>query len=588
MPPLTPALVAQLAPLAREAAAAPHGQRGALVRAAAEQLGMSVATVHRHLHAVSVRAPRKRRDDAGRVYLALQEAEVIAAWFARQQNALGKRGAGLADCLMDLRRSGLVRAEWVNPATGEVRPLSTSAVMRALRHYKLHPDQLAQPTLAVAQKSPHPNHTWQLDASLCTLFYLADDGSAPMPERVFYKNRLDNFAKVARQRVTRFVACDHTSGALRVRYFLGGESEANWLEFILWAFQKHGGDPIHGVPWQVMVDPGSGLTAGIKNMLERLLVRVITNAPGNPRAKGAVESAQRIWERGFERQFHAHRPEGLADLNERAQVYARWLNSEKEHSRHGASRLQKWQEITPGQLRAAPPLDLCRQLLTARPVQALVDVYGRVKFGGADRRWRVSHVPGATPGTKISVTFNPYNDAEIFAVTIGQDGHELLLACPLVELDAHGFAQDAREIGTGYRALADTEQDKARKTVERIATGANTPAEAARAARDPKREVLGGQLRFGYLKDDLDAQPARVPRATTPLQAPALRGAEPPAPRVLSRFEAARVLAERGLDMTAQRHEQIRQWPPQGAPESELDSLAHRRDARPPLRLASG
>ena len=84
-------------------------------------------------------------------------------------------------------------------STGEVVPLSASAVAAALRRYGLHPEQLRRPSVAVQQVSLHPNHTWQMDASTCVLFYLDDQGAAEMPESVFYKNKLENFQKVAKQ-----------------------------------------------------------------------------------------------------------------------------------------------------------------------------------------------------------------------------------------------------------------------------------------------------------------------------------------------------------------------------------------------------
>ena len=55
-------------------------------------------------------------------------------------------------------------------------------VARALRGYGLHPEQLRRLPAAQQQSTPHPNHTWQMDASVCTLFYLDDDdGTRDMP-----------------------------------------------------------------------------------------------------------------------------------------------------------------------------------------------------------------------------------------------------------------------------------------------------------------------------------------------------------------------------------------------------------------------
>ena len=328
-------MVEELVDVARAAHAAPHGGKAAVYDAAAERLGVSRATLLRRLHSVAVRPQRKRRADAGQFALPRPEAEVLSAYLQQHFRGNGKRSINMDKALEDLRANGLISATRIDTDTGEVLALSASAVARALRGYGLHPEQLRRLPAAQQQSTPHPNHTWQMDASVCTLFYLDDDGTRDMPANVFYKNKPENFERVARKRVTRFVITDHTSGALKVRYFLGGESEANFAEFFLWAMDKQGGNPMHGVPLQLMVDPGSGMAGAFKNLVRRLRSKLIVNAPGNPRAKGQVENAQNLVEMGFESQFRAHRPAGLAELNARAQVWADRFNARVATARRG-------------------------------------------------------------------------------------------------------------------------------------------------------------------------------------------------------------------------------------------------------------
>jgi hypothetical protein len=71
-----------------------------------------------------------------------------------------------------LRDNGLIVSGRLDETTGEIVPLSASAIIRALRQYRLHPDQLRAPAPAVQLASRHPNHVWQLDASICVLYYL--------------------------------------------------------------------------------------------------------------------------------------------------------------------------------------------------------------------------------------------------------------------------------------------------------------------------------------------------------------------------------------------------------------------------------
>src|SRR2546427_5814001 len=42
---------------------------------------------------------------------------------------------------------------------------------------------------AARLSSPHPNHLWQIDASVSRQFYLADDGTRVMDKREFYRGR---------------------------------------------------------------------------------------------------------------------------------------------------------------------------------------------------------------------------------------------------------------------------------------------------------------------------------------------------------------------------------------------------------------
>lgn len=586
---LPPAMVEELVTVARAAHAAPRGGKEAVYAAAAQRLGLSRATLLRHLHSVAVRPQRKRRADSGQFELPRPEAETLSAYLQQHYRGNGKRSINLGQGVDDLRANGLIRATRLDADTGELVPLSPGAIARALRGYGLHPEQLRRLPPAQQQSTPHPNHTWQMDASVCTLFYLDDDGARDMPANVFYKNKPENFERVARQRVTRFVITDHTSGAIKVRYALGGESVANFAEFFLWAIGKHGRLPMHGVPLQLMVDPGSGMAGAFKNLVRRLRIKLIVNAPGNPRAKGQVENAQNLVEMGFESQFRAHRPASLAELNARAQVWQDHFNATATHSRHGKTRDMAWMAITREQLRIAPSLELCRQLLTAADQPCKVNTFLQVQFGGGKRFWDVRSVPGVMPGEKLAITFNAYNDREVFAVLTGADGEEVLHPCPLVEQDANGFTVGAPVIGGGYVALPDTVADTARKRTELLATGAPTQEKARQVRKQRDHEVFNGAVRFDHLQREVEAQAPFLPRrgeALVPtVQAPVIEAA----PRLLTHFEAATELAKRlGTPLAATQMALIRQLHPEGVPENQLDALQQRLTVRAGLRVVAG
>lgn len=590
---LTPAQIEILSQVARDATCAQSNGKGAIYASACAQLGgISLATLHRYLNQVAVRSPRKQRCDSGVFALGRHEAEIISAYLMKHYRGNGKKGITLGTALRDLRANHMVRAEVIDATTGAITLLSESAVLKALKGYGLHWQQvlMADRPMAVAQSTPHPNHTWQIDASVCTLFYLDDDGTSPMPANVFYKNKPENFERVAKQRVTRFVITDHNSGAIKVRYFLGGESVANYAEFFLWALQRQPGytDPFHGVPLQLMADPGSGLAGAFKNLVRRLGINLIINKAGNPAAKGQVENAQNLVEMGFEHQFRAHRPANLADLNERAQVWACNFNSTAVLGRHGKTRFMKWMEITAEQLRTAPGMDLCRELLTGAEKDCLVDQYGRVQFGGGGRKWDVRSVPGVAVGQKLPITFSAYNEREVFCVFKDADGREVLHPCPLVEMDEHGFASDARVIGSGYKALPDTAADTNRKQALLLTTGTTTLKDAEKAQKQKGFEVFNGAVRFDYLRLENAAQVPFVPKASVPLDVSTVTTSTPKAMRILTQFEAAQALRAMGLVLTPELVATLKTLHPDGVPEDQLDALKDRLTVRRGLRVVNG
>ncbi len=93
---------------------------------------------------------------------------------ARGTRKNGKRLYSIADAVETLRSNGFITAGRTDEATGEFFPLSEDTISRALRNYGLHPEQLDAPAPSSEMASLHPNHVWEIDASLCTLYYLSN------------------------------------------------------------------------------------------------------------------------------------------------------------------------------------------------------------------------------------------------------------------------------------------------------------------------------------------------------------------------------------------------------------------------------
>jgi hypothetical protein len=587
---LNPVTVTRLVQLRQALADAPHGTRASLYQAACAELGVSLPTLHRHLSKVTVKTPRKTRSDAGEVSLSRKEAAIISALLMSSHRKTGKRLMSIGQAVEILRANGEVRAEALDGATGELRPLSDSAIARSLRAYSLHPDQLNRATPAVELKSLHPNHVWQIDASLCVLYYLnartaAESGLQVMERDKFYKNKPGNLKRIEADRVWSYETTDHNSGAIALNYVMGAESGTNLADSFMAAIQKREGDPMHGVPFILMMDMGSANTSGLfANLARRLQVKLIAHAPGNARATGQVEKARDLIETSFESGLRLRPVADLDELNAQAQRWARWFNGNKLHSRHGKTRFDQWLTITAEQLRIAPSLEVCRELLNHTPEQRKVSQTLTVSFKGAE--YDVRQVPGVMVGEKLHIAINPYQADSAVVVETAADGSELLHTAPLVARNADGFREDANVIGEDWGRPADTQLDTNRKEVERLIYGAQTD-EQAEAARKAKALPFGGRIDPGKV---IDRAPERtwLDRRGADLVVNATSASTPVPIKVLTHFEAARALVDLGVAMSPELLATLKSLHADGVPEDQLEALAARLTVRAGLRVVAG
>ena len=98
-------------------------------------------------------APRKRRSDAGQRALTLDEAKLISAALMETTRKNGKRLYSVADAVETLRANGMIRAEYLDTATGELR------WRRALKFI-----------MRTATRWRHYRNIWQIPATISTVF----------------------------------------------------------------------------------------------------------------------------------------------------------------------------------------------------------------------------------------------------------------------------------------------------------------------------------------------------------------------------------------------------------------------------------
>ncbi|HCR2154530.1 TPA: integrase [Escherichia coli] len=578
---MNPALTQRLVSIAAAADAAGHGEKEAVYQAACEELQMSRATLLKKLKGVRMSKPRKQRSDNGKTTLTHDEMLTISgAWLASPRPGNGKKGYSLEDIVDGLRDNNLIIAGRTDTGTGEFFPLSIDAISRALRQHRMHPDQLRAPAPALELASLHPNHVWQLDASICVLYYLknpakktkGDTGLRVMSAAEFNKNKPRNLDRIVNDRVWSFEITDHTTGWIYVEYRFGGESAVNFLEVMINAMQERGSaDVLHGVPKILFTDPGSALvSASLLNMCRAMGIRTIQHKAHNARATGSVEKARDIIERKFEGGLRFVRVDNIDELNRLAQRWRMKFNRTAIHSRHSMSRTDAWLRITEAQLVKAPAPEVCKELAISAPEERTVTGKLRVPFRG--KEYDVSDVPGVFVGDKVLVARNPWSDEEARVVTINDEGFESFHVIHAIQKDElWQYSASAPVIGEEYRQLPETVTQTNRDEVEQH-TYSTASREETDAAKKDKALPFGGRFN-PYLDIERDDHPAYMPKRG---QASDVRG-----PRIeqrpMTHVEAAKALREKfsanGHTWTPEHYRQLAAQYPDGVPEAMLDEV---------------
>lgn len=588
----------------RQSETLPHGQRQGPFHAVAEELGVSYQTVMRWRKDVAGTASRKRRSDSGQISLPREEAQFVSAHLMESHRRNGKRIASVEQAVKVMRSNGKIRAEALDTKTGELKPLSISAINRALRTYGLHPDQLNRPAPAISLASLHPNHVWQIDPSLCVLYYLKrspdarKNGLQVMERKEFYKNKPANVARIENDRVWRYVITDHTSGHVYAEYVLGAESGENLCTVFINAMLPRDGEPVHGVPFMVMVDPGSANTGAVfKNLCKALRVRVLVNEPGSPRGKGQVEKGNDQVEKSFESGLKFVVVNSLEELNAAAAKWRKWFNGTSIHTRHGKTRYAAWMAITADQLQLAPEREVMRELARSEPESRLVNDKLQVSYKGS--KYDVSSVPGIQNGNTVWVCRNPWRKEAAQVVTVDAEGRDIYYVIEPVGVGEFGFDANAVTIGERYKRHADTPAQTAAKEIEKLLMGTDTLEEAA-AARKAKKLPFGGTIDpWKHMDDALENAPAYLPRRGTELETAlpgivANRSMDVPAALAVESVRlnpvqlAGRLLQAMSGEWQADYYQRLVSWYPEGALESEIGQIVDRfRDFASPPRLAA-
>ena len=233
-----------------------RGDRGPLIQDAMTFLGWSKSRVYNALKDVGWQSGRKPRSDRGGSKVSAETAQTVSSLMRQSCRDNGKMLLSAKDASAIAFYNNMIPR---NDFTG-------ATLFRAMRQHHVHPDHIRKAAPCVQMRSLHPNHVWEFDVSVCVLFYMKGGNKLKeMSGKDYYKNKPENFEKIAKERVLRYLACDHYTGAFYVQYFLSpGETSEVLFEFLMSAFTKrHDQDPFHGVPFKLIWDAGCQATRTI-------------------------------------------------------------------------------------------------------------------------------------------------------------------------------------------------------------------------------------------------------------------------------------------------------------------------------------
>jgi hypothetical protein len=563
--------------------AAGRGQRGPLIDDAMRWLGVSKPTLYDRLRQVGWCSNRKVRTDKGDSRVSEPEVKAVAGILRASQRQTGKELLPVGDAIEIALANGLL-ADRISPET----------MLRLMRLHNCHPRQLARPEPHVNMRSNHPNHVWQLDASVCVLYYLRNGRVGVMDERKFNVRKPRDLVKVSNQRVMRYACTDHYTGDVLSRYYnVAGEDTQTLFEFLMWAMQRNDGHVMHGVPWMLVWDAGSAnMSHAIGALMTSLMIRHWAHTPGNPRAKGQVEGVHNIIERKFEGRLTFARIDSIEQLNAEMDQWLCAFNGTAIHSRHKHTRDGLWQTIRQDQLRLCPAEALCQTLMHSKPVTRTVKGNLKVQFtakGYEPAIYSVEHVPNVRVGETVTVAVNPYRAPSIFVIGQAEDGSTRYIECDPVATDHAGFFINSPVIGESYASKADTVVDTARKDLNEAVYGERDTLDAI-AARNKGRLAFDGKIDpFKDVREAAKNAPSHILRRGTDMDVPDPVHVElRPLSHVQALFELKARLAR---PLTRDEAAAVRTWYPDGIPESDLDALALRISApvfeRPRLSVVS-
>ena len=572
---ITPSIRDYLNNVAKKLDSVGHGQRGPILNEAQEFLGFSRQTIYRQLKLVcGWSSERKARADKGKMTVSSESLLALAAMNRESIRDNGKQ------TMFTTTARGILEQN------GHEINVSNATLNRLMRQRKLNVNaqKVANPVQSL--RALHPNHVHEIDPSLCLIYYMKNKQHI-MRDRDFYKNKLENYAKV-KYKVWRYTLYDRASGIIIPWYVeAAGENQHSLFQFLMFAWGKQDGRLFHGVPKLLYWDKGSANTSSaIKNLLDHLEVKYLEHEAGNARAKGGVENANNIIETQFESRLKFQPVNSIDELNDAAIKWAEAYNSnmlpgqDTRLHRTGlsepVSRQTLWQHISAEQLRILPAVEVCKALMASREQERQVksDLTISFKHPQAENSliYSLKGLDGVAVKDKVTVRSLVYGDCAIQIEVPRYDGDSLIYRVePDRNFDQFGQRLDAPVIGEEYKSKGDTEIEQAAKAMDQVAYPDMTEDEIKKA-KQKQVAPFGGKLNTLSYLEDIN-HPAYFEQKGSEIDTP--EHLKPATTTLTLTAALMRITSEIGRKLTTDENKWLSVRYKDGVPEDSLDSLIH-------------
>ena len=249
------------------------------------------------------------------------------------------------------------------------------------------------------------------------------------------------------------------------------------------------------------------------------------------------------------------------------------------------TRFAAWRKITPEQLIARPPLEICRLLLTGKAEERTVGGNYHISYaipGYGSRRYRVADVDNIRIGETVTVQVNPYAAPSIWVSHPDRYGKMQRYEIAPLAVDDWGFAADAVPVDGHFQQAPDDVLTTNRKALDERAWGTRDAQEVDKLRNSKSAPAFAGTLN-PFPGEPAPSKIQHFPRqgrprkvaATAPQQLPVNplfvpTEAAPREERILPVMDFIRYCATE-MTITPELNSEIRATYPDGLPESAFE-----------------